>query len=89
MEKQIEEMAKDVLNSSILSIEDASDVAKSLYERGYRKASSVAEETMKEFKALVTDYVLDRGLNLRVFQNAMTVAERKIKKKYTKTEGEE
>lgn len=43
-EKQIEEMAKDVLNSSILSIEDASNVAKSLYRRGYRKASDVIDE---------------------------------------------
>lgn len=36
-DKQIEEMAKDVFNSSVLSTEDASDVAKSLYNRGYRK----------------------------------------------------
>ena len=75
-EKQIEEMAIDVLNSSVLSIEDASDVAKSLYNRGYRKAFDV--EDWKEIADgnVNTIILSERDLNF-------------IKKKYTEGEGNE
>ena len=52
-DKQIEEMANDVLNSSILSIEDATDVAKSLYNRDYRKTSDIAREIVEDIATLL------------------------------------
>ena len=59
-DKQIDEMAKDVLNSSTLSIKDATDVAKSLYKRDYRKASEVVDEIFEKLKVDLKGYI---GLN--------------------------
>jgi hypothetical protein len=94
MNKQIEEMAKDIRKAEMdylvamvtADIDDAIDgaaprderLATALYELGYRKASDVAEQ----FKEIAKQYLLEKGLYLAVFKNALNHAEAELKKKY-------
>lgn len=51
MEKQIEEMALDIMNISSLPLELSGALAIDLYEKGYRKASDVAREIFAELES--------------------------------------
>ena len=53
-------------------------LAEDLYNAGYRKAGDVAEQ----FKEIAKQYLLEKGLYLAVFKNALNHAEAELKKKY-------
>lgn len=56
--------------------ENQIDEAKNLFDKGYRKET----ETIAEFKELVKEYLLDRGLYLTAVKNALKYAENKMRK---------
>lgn len=81
-EKQIEEMAKviDIKQDYGLATEsppeqwlilDNMQLAAFLTDKGYQKKS----ETISEFKELVKQYLLDKGLYLTAVKNALEYAE--------------
>ena len=54
-DKQIEEMVKDLHSAYAINKLYTEDVAESLYEAGYRKASEVAREIFEEIVALMNE----------------------------------
>lgn len=97
MNKQIEEMAKDLCDCMPTIACDFYDdckncprveMAEYLYNAGYRKSTDVAMEVAEQFKEIAKQYLLEKGLYLAVFKNALSHAETELKKKY-ESEGAE
>jgi hypothetical protein len=99
MEKQIEEIENQIAEIAKLITEGARSAmedAEALYNAGYRKASSVAEEIFAEIDKIVDSFKIEEfsketNEHIRTSYNGslivMCLAE--LKKKYTKTEGGE
>lgn len=91
-DKQIEEMAKDIEQARIKATDTTNSMnygfgvwyAKELYEKGYRKASEVAEEIFAEIDNLMLDGAIGGKYPIKVI-NPDKYAE--LKKKYTEGEG--
>lgn len=88
-EKQIEEMAK-AIDKSYWRIEqdftgchiNSTEIAKALYNAGYRKSTDFAEEIFAEIDKVV--YQLMNNLNYSIGDTVYDIAE--LKKKYTEEE---
>ena len=86
-QKQIEEMADILCEAKEHDCNGGNDClcikqSQALYNAGYRKQNEVIVEIVDEFKQIVKQFTLDRGLYLVVFKNALDYAEAELKKKY-------
>lgn len=70
-DKQIEEMANDIWYASdVLLIDDATDVAKALYDnKGYRKSTDVAREIFEEIESARVELVTDALQCVRTYKS--------------------
>ena len=82
MNKQIEEMAKDLENHTCMSEYQAEIASKMLYIKGYRKASEVSREIFAEIGELINQY-----LDGRIYTHDFCTYLAELKKKYTEGEG--
>ena len=61
--------------------------AEALYNAGYREASDVARAVTEQFKEIAKQYLLEKGLYLAVFKNALNHTAKELQEKY-KNKGE-
>ena len=76
------ELEQDEVNRAIIMREKTLRIIENL-------KAEVAREIIADFKKLVKNHLLERGLYLAAFKNALAYAEEELKKKYTEEENNE